>query len=200
MRSIKSPDERKLEIIRSAKELFVANGVDKTSVSQIVKNIGVAQGLFYYYFKSKEEVIAAVVDSLLDECEKNLQELTKRPADNFYAYIREFVITFRSTYQTLCVKLGYTTLENGLKAKIHQRVIQQMIIYTKDLLMQGVKTGFVKLRYPELMHRLIITGLWELVEDGVTDTEVLLALAEQAFGLPENSLQLLQDNLEIVNI
>lgn len=200
MRNIKTPDERKLEIIRSAKELFVANGMEKTSVSQIVKNIGVAQGLFYYYFKSKEEVVAAVVDSLLDECEETLQTLTNQHVDNFYAYIREFVITFRHTYKTLCVNFGYATLEDGLKAKISQRIIQQMIDYTKDLLAQGVEKKVIQLRYPELMHRMVIIGLWDLVENGVTQPEILLALAEQAFGLPKDSLQLPQDNFEIVRI
>lgn len=195
MRSMKTPDERRMEIIHSARELFVENGVEKTSVSRIVKHIGVAQGLFYYYFKSKEEVVAAVVDSLLDECEKNLEELAKTPVDNFYDYIRAFIMTFRSTYQTLCTKLSYTTLEDGLKANIHRRVIQQMVNHTKGLLTQAVEKNIIQLRHPELMHRLIITGLWELVESGVTDTEVLLALAEQAFGLPENSLQLTQASL-----
>ncbi|NLT11973.1 MAG: TetR/AcrR family transcriptional regulator [Clostridiaceae bacterium] len=56
MRISKSPHERKQEIIAAALELFLSQGYEKTSVSMIVDHVGVAQGLFYYYFKSKEDV------------------------------------------------------------------------------------------------------------------------------------------------
>ena len=200
MRNIKSPDERKSEIILSAKELFIKNGVEKTSVNQIVKNIGVAQGLFYYYFKSKDEVTEAVIDSVLDECEKQIQKITKHPDNNFFSYVRKFVLTFSDMHDTLCIKLGYTTLKSSLKFKIHQQIVKQLVEDTKELLQMGIKQGFVKMEYPELMHRLVIGGLWDLIEEGVSDTNTLLILAEQAFGLPKNCLHIPPKNFEIVNI
>lgn len=197
MRTAKSPDERKSEIIRAAKELFIRQGVDQTSVSQIVKEIGVAQGLFYYYFRSKDEVVAAVVDSVLDECEENLRHYSLHPSEDFYTNIREFIIIFGSFYQTLCCKLNYPMLNYGLKSKIHQRILQLLMDYTANLLDQGVKENYIRLQYPAFMHRLIITGLWELVENGVNDPEILLTLAEQGFGLKPHSLELPKEQLEM---
>ena len=78
MREKKNPDERKQEIIQVAGELFATNGYKKTQVKDIVQSIGVAQGLFYYYFKSKEEVMAAVAEEyaaeIINEIEKNINE------------------------------------------------------------------------------------------------------------------------------
>lgn len=60
-RITKAPEERKEEIIAAAQKLFLKKGYLKTTVSDIVKSIGVSQGIFYYYFPSKEMVIDEIV-------------------------------------------------------------------------------------------------------------------------------------------
>ena len=62
-RVTKDPEERKKEIMMAAFQLFATKGFQETAVSDIVKKVGVAQGLFYYYFKSKEEVLEAVMEN-----------------------------------------------------------------------------------------------------------------------------------------
>ncbi|MCD4677088.1 MAG: TetR/AcrR family transcriptional regulator [Desulfobacula sp.] len=63
----KTPDERRQEIILASQELFTKKGYVKTKVSDIVRHINVSQGTFYYYFKSKEEVVNAIVDLYIKE-------------------------------------------------------------------------------------------------------------------------------------
>lgn len=63
VRTVKSPEERKLEIMGAAEKLFTKKGIADTSISDIVKSIGVAQGTFYWHFKSKQAVINAIVQS-----------------------------------------------------------------------------------------------------------------------------------------
>jgi len=66
-RITKAPEERRLEIIETAAKLFRENGYSNTSVEVIIKEMGVAKGTFYYYFKSKEEVLEGIVDHTLDQ-------------------------------------------------------------------------------------------------------------------------------------
>jgi AcrR family transcriptional regulator len=61
IRITKAPEERKEEIIAAAQKLFLEKGYLKTKVSDIVKSIGVSQGIFYYYFPSKEMVLDEIV-------------------------------------------------------------------------------------------------------------------------------------------
>ena len=56
-----STDERRTQILDTAAKLFIEKGYYETSVSNIVKECGVAQGTFYYYFKTKEEIFDEVV-------------------------------------------------------------------------------------------------------------------------------------------
>jgi AcrR family transcriptional regulator len=46
--------------------LFFTKGYAKTTVNDVLQEIGIAKGTFYYYFKSKEEVMDAVVMRFID--------------------------------------------------------------------------------------------------------------------------------------
>ncbi|MBA7591794.1 hypothetical protein ES708_33960 [subsurface metagenome] len=48
---------RKNELLDAAQELFFTKGYKQTSIESIIKKIGVAKGTFYYYFKSKEDLL-----------------------------------------------------------------------------------------------------------------------------------------------
>lgn len=66
-RITKSAEERRNEIVQTAARLFREVGFAKCSVDMIIKDIGVAKGTFYYYFKSKEEILEAIVDKTLSQ-------------------------------------------------------------------------------------------------------------------------------------
>ncbi|RKD25875.1 TetR family transcriptional regulator [Ammoniphilus oxalaticus] len=61
-----NPTDGKFDVIlKAAIEVISEKGLDKSSISEIVKLAGVAQGTFYLYFKSKKDLIPAIADKLL---------------------------------------------------------------------------------------------------------------------------------------
>ena len=62
MRISKDPAERKQEIIETAMRLFYEKGYEKTSISDIAREMNVAQGLCYRYFPSKEALFDTAVE------------------------------------------------------------------------------------------------------------------------------------------
>ncbi len=63
----KTPEQWKKEILNAAQNLFTTKGYAETSVSDIMNIVGGAKGLFYHYFKSKEEVMHALGNQLFFE-------------------------------------------------------------------------------------------------------------------------------------
>ena len=55
----------KLRIIRVAADLFHKQGVRATSPDEIIEASGTGKGQFYYYFKSKEGLVHAVLQNHL---------------------------------------------------------------------------------------------------------------------------------------
>lgn len=66
MRITKDPEERKQEILDTAMQLFYEKGYEKTSIADIARAIGIAQGLCYRYFPSKEALFDSAIDHYAD--------------------------------------------------------------------------------------------------------------------------------------
>lgn len=72
----KEPEIRKQEILDAALALFYEKGYEKTSMTDIANKLGIAQGLCYRYFSSKE---------VLFDC--SIQEYANRLADKMKAIL-----------------------------------------------------------------------------------------------------------------
>ena len=67
MRRHKEPEVRKGELLDAAQKLFIEKGYAKTTVTDILNVYGLSKGVFYYYFKSKEEVMDAIIQRMVDD-------------------------------------------------------------------------------------------------------------------------------------
>ena len=66
MRIVKEAEERRNEILDVAEKLFVEKGFDAASTNDILAVIGIARGTLYYHFKSKEEILDAIIERIVD--------------------------------------------------------------------------------------------------------------------------------------
>ncbi|MDO9010042.1 MAG: TetR/AcrR family transcriptional regulator [Thiobacillus sp.] len=74
-------DKTRAEIVEHAKSLFYERGYDGTSFTDIVNAVGVYRGNINYYFKTKDDILKAVIDRHLEEFGALLAEWTARHAD-----------------------------------------------------------------------------------------------------------------------
>ena len=63
----KDPAIRRQELIEAAKRLFLTRGYESTSIKDILFIVGGQPGMFYYYFKSKEEIYKTALTQFVDE-------------------------------------------------------------------------------------------------------------------------------------
>jgi len=81
-RVTKVPEERKQELIDTAERLFLEKGYEQTTVADIVREIEVAQGTFYYYFSSKEEILEAIIEEDITALEDDVRQILSREDAN----------------------------------------------------------------------------------------------------------------------
>lgn len=72
-RIVKKPAERRAEIVQAARHLFTTKEYNKTTMEDVIKHLSIAKGTVYHYFKSKEDVLAAVVNTIVDEAISNVR-------------------------------------------------------------------------------------------------------------------------------
>lgn len=67
-RTVKDPEERKRELLACAMRLFSEEGYDNVSVRAVARAAGVAPGLAYHYFDSKETMFASAIEDYAMRC------------------------------------------------------------------------------------------------------------------------------------
>ena len=75
-------EERRNQLVDVSLRLFAEKGFERTTIKDISEAAGVAQGLIYHYFASKEELLFAAVDrhGFLPELRRILSASYERPA------------------------------------------------------------------------------------------------------------------------
>lgn len=77
MRVTKDKEERRKEFMVIAKQFFVKKGFYETKISDLVKEAKVAQGTFYYHFKTKEAILLAILEELVKGMGFFIRSITK---------------------------------------------------------------------------------------------------------------------------
>jgi TetR/AcrR family transcriptional regulator, transcriptional repressor for nem operon len=77
-------------IVEAADQLFYRQGYEHTSFSDIADAVQISRGNFYYHFKSKDEILDAVIGVRLANTRKMLEQWEiegKQPADRILSFI-----------------------------------------------------------------------------------------------------------------
>ncbi|MEV6591396.1 TetR/AcrR family transcriptional regulator [Streptomyces acidicola] len=70
-------DARRRQILEAAARCFARNGFHATSMQDVLKEAGLSAGAVYRYFAGKEELIAAVVNEVLEEIRSAFEEAAR---------------------------------------------------------------------------------------------------------------------------
>jgi TetR/AcrR family transcriptional repressor of nem operon len=102
-------------IVEAADRLFYRQGYEHTSFSDIADVVQISRGNFYFHFKSKDEILDAVIDVRLTNTKKMLEQWEfegKQPADRIRSFIhilianRADIKRYGCPVGTLCSELA----------------------------------------------------------------------------------------------
>lgn len=151
MRIVKDAAARRSEILDAAEKLFGTKGYDSTSTGDILRELGIARGTLYYHFKSKEDILDAMIDRLT-------QALAARGAGVLDR--KDIPVLQRLTLmmQSLQVNnaLGHEIMsqvhkpQNALMhQKMQERMLTAVVPLVTSLLQEAREQGLCQTRYPE---------------------------------------------------
>ena len=97
-----------MEILRRATEVFERRGVNRTSIEDIAKAVGIKREAVYYYFKSRAEILLKIILPQSNSLAMNLENVLRsnQPAlDKLKAAIRAHLDSFNPNYLEMTVAL-----------------------------------------------------------------------------------------------
>jgi AcrR family transcriptional regulator len=134
---------RREHILRVAARAFAEKGYRATSLQEIAEEVGVTRPAFYHHFKSKQEILAAIVDAALERAEATVDQATATDAsaiDQLRDFIRRYVEinTEHAEVPSLFQNLGELDEEAAESARQRRSAIDHKLA---RLIERGVQTG-----------------------------------------------------------
>jgi AcrR family transcriptional regulator len=130
--------------VTAAGRVFAEKGVANTAVSDIVKAAGVAQGTFYLYFKTKEDVLVAVVertvDRLLDTAEAAVNADGLSAVDRFMA-LKDALVRVEADAPVELIELLHLPENRALHDRMAEHLLPRFVPLLVSIVEQGVTEG-----------------------------------------------------------
>lgn len=159
MRVVKEAEVRKNEILDVAERLFGTKGFESTSTSDILNEIGIARGTLYYHFKSKEDILDAMISRMMGRLIEKAETIVAQ---------KNIPVLQRLTMMMLSLNVGEDNFGQELLKQMHKPQNALMHQKMEKSLLSGINP--------------IITGLIkEGIEQGICQTDYPEEAAEMTF-------------------
>lgn len=173
MRIVKDAEERRNEILDVAERLFCSRGYDQTSTNDILAEIGIARGTLYYHFSSKEDILDAMIDRILDEIVRRASRIA---LDGSIPVLERMTQTILAS--NVDTKTGDMILEQMHKpqnalmhAKMQERLLKQLIPLFTKLIEDGISQGLMQTDDPEDTIEMLLLYANTVFDDAIAYSE-----------------------------
>ncbi len=148
---------RRRELLDVAARMFAADGYHTTSVTRIVEALGVGKGVFYWYFESKDELMAAILRDAIHSMRQAQRDAIAGehdPARRIEQGIRSS-LTWLSEHRHLFVLLEFARTEERF-APIVRQAEDQTVADALPHVSAGVTAGLLRREDPVVLTTAIL--------------------------------------------
>lgn len=178
-----NPEARRGELIAAARKVFADKGVANSTVSDVVKSAGVAQGTFYLYFDAKADIVNALVeqmvDGMVDTVERCVTATDAGAVAKLLAF-RDAVLAIANNEAGRELAEIYHRPENrAVHDRMAERITPRLAPLIEKIVRQGVAEGVFTAEDPRVAAWFVLGGL-HMLEVGFTDPTDLTAAITSA--------------------
>ena len=156
----KHPEETVNLILDVAYRLFMEKGYEHTSIQNIIHNLGgLSKGAIYHHFKSKEDILYAVMDRMMAESNKMLADIRDRMDLNGKEKLKAiFKASLNRPVQDEIFTVAPNLRNNSklLLSLLKETIEDAAPNYILPILQQGISDGSIVTDYPEQLAELIL--------------------------------------------
>lgn len=182
---------KKQLIMEKALELFAQQGFELTSVQQITEHCGISKGAFYLSFKSKDELIVALIDQFMSQMISDIDYQVTNPQNDEITLYEFYYTMFQSSqkhsnFAKILMKEQSQSFNQELIVKFHyydrllektillmlERLFGEKIEDTKHDLVYCIK-GFISIYSELILFNNVPVDLDQLAQSLVEKTNLL---------------------------
>ena len=152
------------DILNTALELFIANGIEGTPTSLISKEAGVATGTLFHHFKTKEELINALYIHLKEDIVRSVSvdlrntDTIKKKTMIMLLEFAKWAIANRNKYEYLQMAATSKYIEESTVEQVNE-----LFSESKAVIEEGYRQGVFKIQPPELFESIMHANMYATV-------------------------------------
>jgi AcrR family transcriptional regulator len=165
-RIVKAPDIRRQELIEIAMKQFLEKGYEKTSIRSILKEADGEIGMFYHYFKSKNEIYEAALENYNEKYIANFTEIVNAPEQSFEKKLHQIFSYMSDSLAEY--NLMYTKKVNPeIMTILLSKTLLKMVPLFELLILDGLKKNTMKTPVPNthLLSQFTLFGMSAIIHD-----------------------------------
>jgi AcrR family transcriptional regulator len=152
-RSAPRPDTqgRRADILQAATRLFASRGYHAATLQDIADELALTRPAFYYYFKSKQQILEAICREAIDAADAALEEVLQREFRSLKERLRVTLYTYAAhaarAETTAIMMRNFDEMSEVEKdwLRNHRRMREQKLV---DLVREGAAAGEFSVREP----------------------------------------------------
>ncbi len=200
-------------ILDAARRLVQTKGYEQMAIQDILDALQISKGAFYHYFGSKQALLSALIEQMLDEGEHLLIAITQDPTlsaleklQHFFVQLAQWKTAQKETFLGL-LRVWYADENAIVRQKLHAARIKRVTPWLSAIIRQGLEEGILTTGYPDKVGHIVVSllndhsnTLAELLLSGQFGPEQFVHIErtvaaytealERALGAPGHSLQL----------
>lgn len=192
--------QKKRKILEKAFELFRKNGYTDTKVEDITRKLGISKGSFYTYFKTKEELLCEVLESVKKSEMKKYSkvEIDENPRKTLENFIKERFKSFIELLNNVDIGIVRSFAQNTIAGKFHE----EMTKFFKSFIKENILLRYESNREydMEIISDFIILAINNyLIEKIVCKKEYTFSSKEEFDGIVEDNQKLINEIVKFID-
>lgn len=132
-------DKREL-ILEASTEIFAKNGFHRSTIREIANLAEMAVGTIYIYFKSKEEILQALLKKEMEKYFEHFSEKSRNlPAEEFFkAFYLERFNSISKDFQIMSIFMHEAMANPKLSDMFYKKLLKGILNYVKQFLSEKI--------------------------------------------------------------
>lgn len=136
-------EKRKQELLKIAYRLIISKGYEETSIDEIIAEAQIAKGTFYYHFKSKEEMLEALINMMITEQTQRAKEILSAPLPVPQKTVA-VITSLRPNSDEATIQDALNRKDNiAMHEKINRRIIDEAVPILSEVVAEGIAQGIL---------------------------------------------------------
>lgn len=183
-------EKRKQELLKIAYRLIISKGYEETSIDEIIAEAQIAKGTFYYHFKSKEEMLEALINMMIAEQTERAKQILAAPLPIPQKTVA-IITAFRPNPDEATINDALNSKDNiVMHEKINRRVIDEAVPILSQVVEEGIEQGILKcdnISERVRMTLIISSDMFDHREFTSADIDVFIDAVEKILGAKKDT-------------